>query len=106
MDIILFNPPYVPTESEEVLSAQSDRSISGSWAGGTDGMEVTNRLLGDVEALLSERGKFYLVTLERNNIPEICERMFRTFRLQCQIVAQRRAGIENLHILQFSRVNE
>lgn len=106
VDIILFNPPYVPTESDEVLSAQSDRGISGSWAGGTDGMEVTNRLLGDIEALLSERGKFYLVTLEGNNIPEIRERMLRTFRLQCQIVAQRRAGIENLHILRFSRVNE
>ncbi|KAI6159583.1 S-adenosyl-L-methionine-dependent methyltransferase [Pisolithus thermaeus] len=106
VDIILFNPPYVPTESEEVSFAQSGRSISGSWAGGINGMEVTNRLLGDIETLLSERGKFYLVTLDGNNIPEIRERMFRAFRLQCQIVAQRRAGIENLHILRFSRVNE
>ncbi|KAI6153333.1 S-adenosyl-L-methionine-dependent methyltransferase [Pisolithus tinctorius] len=105
VDIILFNPPYVPTESEEVLSAQLGRGISGSWAGGTNGMEVTNRFLETVEALLSERGKFYLVTLDGNDVPEIRERMFRAFRLQCQIVAQRRAGIENLHILQFSRVN-
>ncbi|KAI6045090.1 S-adenosyl-L-methionine-dependent methyltransferase [Pisolithus marmoratus] len=104
VDVILFNPPYVPTELEEVLSAQLGRGISGSWAGGTDGMEVTNRFLGDVEALLSERGIFYLVTLEGNNIPEIRERMFRLFRLQCQVVAQRRAGIECLHILRFSRV--
>lgn len=49
VDVILFNPPYVPTDTEEALHAQSDASISGSWAGGMDGMEITNRFLDDVE---------------------------------------------------------
>lgn len=51
VDIILFNPPYVPTDTEEILSAQNDCGISGSWAGGADGMEITNRLLRDVEVM-------------------------------------------------------
>ena len=138
VDIILFNPPYVPTDMEEVLSARRDHGISGSWAGGADGMEITNQLLRDVEVtkmlvsnhgphscslqdLLSERGKFYLVALEENNIPEIRRRMLRDYDLQSQvsfetilqcnsyniskIVAQRRAGREFLSILRFSRAD-
>lgn len=105
VDIILFNPPYVPTDMEEVLSARRDHGISGSWAGGADGMEITNQLLRDVEDLLSERGKFYLVALEENNIPEIRGRMLRDYNLQSQIVAQRRADREFLSILRFSRAD-
>ncbi|KAG1715797.1 hypothetical protein ID866_1373 [Astraeus odoratus] len=104
VDIILFNPPYVATETEEALSAQVENGISGSWAGGANGMEITNRFLTVVEDLLSDRGKFYLVALEQNNIPEIRERMSRGFNLQSEkIVTRRRAGREFLHILRFSR---
>lgn len=45
VDILLFNPPYVPTIPEEAVDAQKDRDIQGSWAGGSDGMDVTNRFL-------------------------------------------------------------
>ncbi len=37
-DIVLFNPPYVPTESRELKDAAS--GISAAWAGGIDGREV------------------------------------------------------------------
>lgn len=53
VDLILFNPPYVPTEETETAAAQSDRGIAGSWAGGTNGMDVTNRLLA--QAGVSQR---------------------------------------------------
>ncbi|KAG6371668.1 hypothetical protein JVT61DRAFT_9383 [Boletus reticuloceps] len=48
VDIILFNPPYVPTDREESVHAQGSAGIAGSWAGGLDGMEVTNRFLDNV----------------------------------------------------------
>ena len=48
VDILLFNPPYVPTESEEAYYAQSEMTLPGSWAGGTDGMQVTDLFLQDV----------------------------------------------------------
>ena len=51
IDILIFNPPYVPTESLEVLQAQGEMSISSSWAGGIDGMEVTNTFLPMVMVL-------------------------------------------------------
>ncbi len=48
VDIVLFNPPYVPTEFEEAQTAQQSKGISGAWAGGQDGMSVTNTFLGIV----------------------------------------------------------
>ncbi|KAF8446240.1 S-adenosyl-L-methionine-dependent methyltransferase [Boletus edulis BED1] len=103
VDIILFNPPYVPTDHEESVHAQGSAGIAGSWAGGLDGMEVTNRFLDNVGDLLSDCGKFYLVAQAQNNIPEICERMQIKFNLNSRIALQRRAGREHLFIICFSR---
>lgn len=49
VDIVLFNPPYVPTEYEEAQMAQQAGSISGAWAGGYDGMQVTDTFLEIIE---------------------------------------------------------
>lgn len=48
VDVLLFNPPYVPTEEEEVRQAQEQGRIAGSWAGGSIGMNVTDQLLDQV----------------------------------------------------------
>lgn len=45
VDIIVFNPPYVPTVEDEASGAQHGRDIQGSWAGGSDGMQVTEHFL-------------------------------------------------------------
>ena len=41
IDISVFNPPYVPTPSEECNA----NDIRASWAGGVDGREVIDELL-------------------------------------------------------------
>ncbi|KAK7468677.1 S-adenosylmethionine-dependent methyltransferase [Stygiomarasmius scandens] len=103
IDIILFNPPYVPTQMEEMSGAQKLRDIEGSWAGGNDGMQVTNKFLELVDDLLSARGRVYLVALKENNIPEIQTRMANRYKLQSTIVLSRRAGREHLSIICFHR---
>lgn len=54
VDVLLFNPPYVPTPDEEAYAAQTlapraSDLIAGAWAGGEDGMGVTNLFLDHVE---------------------------------------------------------
>ncbi|KAK0465245.1 S-adenosyl-L-methionine-dependent methyltransferase [Desarmillaria tabescens] len=105
IDVILFNPPYVPTDLEEALNAQSKSRIEGSWAGGHDGMDVTDRFLDVVNELLSPRGRFYLVALKQNDIPNIQRRMQDKFGLISEAVLQRRAGSEHLFILRFQRAS-
>ncbi|KII93707.1 hypothetical protein PLICRDRAFT_402164 [Plicaturopsis crispa FD-325 SS-3] len=103
VDLLLFNPPYVPTVDEEATDAQGTADLEGSWAGGTAGMQVTDLLLRNVEALLSDRGRFYLVAVTENDIPGIRRNMLETHGLRSDIVLQRRAGREHLFVLRFQR---
>ncbi|KAF9568535.1 S-adenosyl-L-methionine-dependent methyltransferase [Agrocybe pediades] len=103
VDVILFNPPYVPTPEEEALIAQTSKDIGGAWAGGWDGLRVTNIFLQAVEGLLSEKGRFYLVALKENNVPQILKTMKDVHNLTGKVILERRAGREYLYILCFTR---
>ncbi|CAJ0945817.1 unnamed protein product, partial [Mesorhabditis belari] len=96
VDILLFNPPYVPTESE----ATTD--IERTWAGGPTGRGTLDRFLPEVPRLLSSQGVFYLVALHQNDIPSLLNHNEK--ELKGEIVMQRRCGIEHLYILKFSRI--
>lgn len=49
VDVIIFNPPYVPTNMDEARNAQYACDIQSSWAGGSDGMNITDQFLDLVE---------------------------------------------------------
>lgn len=49
VDLLVFNPPYVPTFEDEATMAQDGRDIAGAWAGGADGMAITDQLLKNVD---------------------------------------------------------
>lgn len=96
IDVLIFNPPYVPTPPEEMNS----KGIEASWAGGLDGREVFNRLLPYVANLLSPQGAFYLVAVKENDPQGIITEL-REFGLDGEIVHARKAGREYLSILRF-----
>lgn len=97
VDLLVFNPPYVPTEAEEELVGQLDAGIVASWAGGLEGMTTTKLLmqaapvrqtsscmLGQFQlrrlppvpkSLLSSQGRFYLVAIQQNKPLEIIVKM-------------------------------
>ena len=39
-DVVLINPPYVVTTSDELAESQNGASLEASWAGGIDGTEL------------------------------------------------------------------
>ncbi|XP_054915565.1 methyltransferase N6AMT1-like isoform X3 [Poeciliopsis prolifica] len=98
VDVLLFNPPYVVTPSEEVGS----RGVEASWAGGQRGREVTDRFLPLVPGLLSTRGLFYLVTIVENQ-PDDIIRLMSHFDLEGESSLTTRAGNERLSVLRFHR---
>ncbi|XP_025933391.1 hemK methyltransferase family member 2 [Apteryx rowi] len=98
VDLLLFNPPYVVTPSEEVES----HGIEASWAGGKNGREVMDRVFPLVADLLSTGGLFYLVTIKENNPDEILETM-KKHGLEGTRVLSRQAGREMLTILKFKK---
>ncbi|KAG9223120.1 hypothetical protein PLEOSDRAFT_49269 [Pleurotus ostreatus PC15] len=103
VDLLIFNPPYVPTDSVEAESAQSSPAIASAWAGGINGMELTNTFLKLAPELLAPQGRFYLVAVKENNIPRILAAMLNEYDLAGKVVLQRRAGREHLHILRFEK---
>lgn len=100
-DVLLFNPPYVPTDASEM---QGD-ALQRSWAGGKDGREITDQLLPLVQQILAPAGLFYCVLLSSNKIPLVRELMrsndYGSF--ESEIVLSRRAGPEHLSIVRFQR---
>ncbi|XP_037080120.1 LOW QUALITY PROTEIN: methyltransferase N6AMT1-like [Pollicipes pollicipes] len=100
LDLLLFNPPYVVTDTEEVCSSGQ---LAASWAGGRRGREVTDRLLPQLPHLLAPGGLFYLVAIRENDVDDL-ERVMRRLGFGMTLVLSRRAGPEHLSVLRFERV--
>ncbi|KAI1356983.1 methyltransferase domain-containing protein [Xylaria sp. FL0043] len=98
VDVLLFNPPYVPTAElpsrreqgyDEVGTGDEDSGGGGakysfeedsyllalSYAGGKDGMETTDRLLDSLPRVLSDRGCAYVLLCAQNKPEEVKERV-------------------------------
>lgn len=100
VDVLIFNPPYVPTpemprrpgqnggeavtgddageeEGEEVAVGFDGDSylLALSYAGGRDGMETTDRLLADLPRVLSARGCAYVLLCAQNRPEEVKRRV-------------------------------
>ena len=103
VDVLVFNPPYVVTSSDELQRAVRDRDLAAAWAGGVDGTEVLNRLLPRLPALLSPRGVFYLVAIAENKPTEISRRLL-ALGFAPKIVLTTVAAQEKLLVIRYARM--
>ena len=122
VDVLIFNPPYVPSES---LPAALPESGSGplssheiferdskllelSYAGGQDGMETTNRLLSQLPDVLSKRGVAYILLCAQNEPSAVRARILAwPGGWSAEVVGSsgNKAGWEKLCILRIWRQN-
>ncbi|TGZ85340.1 hypothetical protein EX30DRAFT_314356, partial [Ascodesmis nigricans] len=85
IDILVFNPPYVPSDTipsvlpstpgagEESEYDRTSRLLALTFDGGHNGMEVTWRFLEMLETVMSERGVVYLLLCAQNRPQEVVE---------------------------------
>lgn len=110
IDLLIFNPPYVPTTSCESTGATEtinnyhcfDKNLVNSWAGGIDGVEIVYKLLDDLDRILTRNGVFYLLLIKENNPAEIMAYLKR-LNFVAKIIKERKIRGEHLHILKIVR---
>lgn len=70
-DMIIFNPPYLPTEDEERTSDWINVALDG----GNDGREIINRFLMEARHHLVENGRILMLVSSFTGIEEVKSRM-------------------------------
>lgn len=102
VDVLIFNPPYVPTEECEL---SDNNHLALSWAGGLRGRAVMDRFFPHISDIMSQSGIFYLLIVRENDENDILSLM-RTKGWAGYTVKERRAGPEFLKVLKFHRLSE
>jgi len=117
VDILIFNPPYVPAPLPRFTSfdntgqkpsfEQDSYLLELSYAGGEDGMEVTNRLIEDLPRILSQTGVAYILFCKQNRPQEVISRIksWNDNKWNAKIVGEsgKKAGWEKLSIVRIWR---
>jgi release factor glutamine methyltransferase len=112
VDLLLFNPPYVPTpsdessidtEAEETYQKEShEKMLIKSWAGGVDGCEIINRVVAMLDEILAPNGLFYLLLIKDNNPEKIRAKLKAHGYCSRQIIDRKIRG-EHLLVLKISK---
>jgi release factor glutamine methyltransferase len=98
-DLIIFNPPYLPTTPAERV----DGWLDCAWNGGADGRAVIDRFLGQAPAFLTDRGSILLLLSSLTGIETVRERMGSAGLLVHEVASTRCPG-ERLVVLRGSRL--
>ncbi|KFH48066.1 eRF1 methyltransferase catalytic subunit-like protein [Hapsidospora chrysogenum ATCC 11550] len=122
VDVLIFNPPYVPTEemplrpetfmpepspSEKPSFDDESYLLALSYAGGKDGMETTDRLIDSLPDILSQRGCAYILFCAQNKPDEVKLRIVRQLGSEWRVLtvgsSGKTAGREKLQVVRIWR---
>ena len=120
IDVLLFNPPYVVTPSEEIYDPSSITTkregeegttttsyrpaITAAWAGGLRGREVLDRILGDIKSWLRPNGGTFLVVAYAQNDVEEMISILQNQGLEVEIAKRTQADEESLVVIKAVRL--
>ncbi|XP_053992132.1 methyltransferase N6AMT1-like [Hylaeus volcanicus] len=93
-DVILFNPPYVPSKLEDVAKP----CITAAWAGGINGSSVIHEFISLLPTCLSKTGCAYILLEQRNSFENI-NKHFKSLGFDLTIILEKRRRNEHLFII-------
>ncbi len=99
VDVLLFNPPYVPTDDAEL----GHTDLRAAWAGGAKGRVVIDRFMPVAARLLSPTGVLYMVLVLENEPLQLATLVSAQYGLLPRIVARTQARNEKLFVMRFQR---
>ena len=97
-DLILFNPPYVPTFDEEFQFPNS--WITSAWAGGKDGTVLIHQFLQELPNVLAIPGVCYMVLISANRPIELVTYIEKCYGFTCS-VRNRNHGSKSINDVPF-----
>ncbi|KAK9465277.1 S-adenosyl-L-methionine-dependent methyltransferase [Lipomyces arxii] len=105
VDVLLFNPPYVPNEimPDYEESVKRDDWLDFALLGGADGMEITSIVLDRLGEILNPDGGIAYILFCRRNKPNEVARIMRDRGWTATLIGERTAGWEILSIYRFTR---
>ncbi len=93
-DLILFNPPYLPTSGEEKVQGW----LNYAFDGGTSGRETLNRFLDEVRDYLKPGGKILVLISSITGLDAVKEKM-KSLEFKVDIAAREKVSFEELIVV-------
>ncbi|MDR2623425.1 MAG: methyltransferase [Methanobrevibacter sp.] len=93
-DLILFNPPYLPTDKNDIL----EDSLNYAFDGGIDGMKIIDPFLNQVKSHLKFGGKVQMIQSSLSNIQETINKLEKE-GFEVEVTAKERFFFEEIVLI-------
>ncbi|OPX69803.1 MAG: N5-glutamine S-adenosyl-L-methionine-dependent methyltransferase [Methanoregulaceae archaeon PtaB.Bin056] len=100
-DLVIFNPPYLPTQPEERIDDWLELALDG----GRDGREVIGRFAGQVGGVLAPGGRLLLLVSSLTG-PERVQTIFSPLGFDCVILESSEVEGEVLYAMKCNRASK
>ncbi|MCE5299070.1 MAG: methylase, partial [Methanoregulaceae archaeon] len=98
-DLVLFNPPYLPTTPDERMDDWLEYALDG----GPDGRTVIRRFLSGVGRVLAPGGRCLLLISSLTGLPEVCM-LIEQAGFTPEVFMEEQVEGEMLMVIRFARV--
>lgn len=96
-DLIIFNPPYLPINENEVGTEWLEKA----WNGGPSGRDVIEKFLKDVSLHLREKGSILMIQSSLSDLTETVRKLEK-IGFAVKILAEIKVNFEKIHLIQAS----
>ena len=102
-DIIIFNPPYVTTDSEEYERALKEKDIYAAWAGGKKGSQTINKFVEQLDGRINDKSIIFLLLSKENDYNSIINNIKIKYGLDYELLMRKQFKNERLAVFKFSK---